>query len=63
MIGGGNTAVDAARIAVRLGAANVSSVYRRSEAEMPAYAHEVAEARAEGVHFEWLTEPVRFIGR
>ena len=62
VIGGGNTAVDAARIAVRLGAANVSMVYRRSEAEMPAYAHEVAEARAEGVHFEWLTEPVRFLG-
>ncbi|MGA2929280.1 MAG: FAD-dependent oxidoreductase [Solirubrobacteraceae bacterium] len=62
VIGGGNTAVDAARIAVRLGAASVSIVYRRSEAEMPAYAHEVAEARAEGVHIEWLTEPVRFVG-
>lgn len=62
VIGGGNTAVDAARIAVRLGATGVSMVYRRSEAEMPAYAHEVAEARAEGVRFEWLTEPVRFLG-
>ena len=62
VIGGGNTAVDAARIAVRLGASSVSMVYRRSEAEMPAYPHEVAEAGAEGVRFEWLTEPVRFIG-
>jgi dihydropyrimidine dehydrogenase (NAD+) subunit PreT len=62
VIGGGNTAVDAARIAVRLGATDVSLVYRRSEAEMPAYAHEVAEARAERVHFEWLTEPVGFHG-
>ena len=62
VIGGGNTAVDVARIAVRLGASEVSLVYRRSEAEMPAYGHEVAEARAERVHFEWLTEPVRFRG-
>jgi glutamate synthase (NADPH/NADH) small chain len=62
VIGGGNTAVDVARIAVRLGADDVSLVYRRSEAEMPAYAHEVAEARAEHVHIEWLTEPVRFLG-
>jgi dihydropyrimidine dehydrogenase (NAD+) subunit PreT len=62
VIGGGNTAVDVARIAVRLGATEVSLVYRRSEAEMPAFAHEVAEARAERVHFEWLTEPVRFQG-
>ncbi len=62
VIGGGNTAIDVARIAVRLGATDVSLVYRRSEAEMPAYPHEVAEARAEGVHFEWLTDPVRFLG-
>ena len=62
VIGGGNTAVDAARIARRLGATDVSLVYRRSEDEMPAYRHEVAEARAEGVRFRWLTEPVRFIG-
>jgi dihydropyrimidine dehydrogenase (NAD+) subunit PreT len=62
VIGGGNTAVDVARIAVRLGATDVSMVYRRGEAEMPAYPHEVAEAREEGVRFEWLTEPVRFLG-
>jgi dihydropyrimidine dehydrogenase (NAD+) subunit PreT len=62
VIGGGNTAVDVARIAVRLGAGDVSLVYRRGEAEMPAYPHEVAEARAERVRFEWQTEPVRFLG-
>ena len=62
MIGGGNTAVDAARIARRLGAREVSVLYRRSEAEMPAFRHEVAEAHAEGVRFQWLTAPVRFIG-
>jgi dihydropyrimidine dehydrogenase (NAD+) subunit PreT len=62
VVGGGNTAVDVARIAVRLGASNVSMVYRRSENEMPAYPHEVAEARAERVHFEWQTDPVRFLG-
>lgn len=62
VIGGGNTAIDVARIAVRLGACDVSLVYRRGEAEMPAYAHEVAEARAERVHFEWTCEPVQFLG-
>lgn len=62
VIGGGNSAVDAARIAVRLGATDVSMVYRRGEPEMPAYAHEVEEARSEHVHIEWLTEPVRFLG-
>jgi dihydropyrimidine dehydrogenase (NAD+) subunit PreT len=62
VIGGGNTAVDVARISVRLGASDVMLVYRRGEAEMPAYPHEVAEARAEGVRCEWLTEPVRFLG-
>jgi NADPH-dependent glutamate synthase beta subunit-like oxidoreductase len=63
VIGGGNTAVDVARIALRLGATDVSLIYRRSEAEMRACPHEVADARAEGVHFEWLpvSEPVRFL--
>jgi dihydropyrimidine dehydrogenase (NAD+) subunit PreT len=62
VIGGGNTAVDVARISVRLGAADVMLVYRRGEAEMPAYPHEVAQALDEGVRCEWLTEPVRFLG-
>lgn len=62
VIGGGNTAIDVAREAVRLGAAEVTLVYRRTAAEMPAYPHEVDEAREEGVAFEWLTVPVRFVG-
>jgi glutamate synthase (NADPH/NADH) small chain len=62
VIGGGNTAVDVAREAVRLGAADVRLVYRRTRKEMPAYAHEVDEAEEEGVRFEWLTAPVRFVG-
>lgn len=62
VIGGGNTAVDVARIAVRLGAGEVTMVYRRGEAQMPAYAHEVADAKAEGVRLEVLTDAVRFLG-
>ena len=62
VIGGGNTAVDVAREAVRLGAGAVTMAYRRTEAEMPAYPHEVEEAREEGVEFLWLTAPVRFVG-
>jgi dihydropyrimidine dehydrogenase (NAD+) subunit PreT len=62
VIGGGNTAVDVAREAVRLGAGTVTMLYRRTRAEMPAYPHEVAEAEAEGVRFEWLTIPVRLLG-
>jgi glutamate synthase (NADPH/NADH) small chain len=62
VVGGGNTAVDVAREAVRLGAGRVTMLYRRTAAEMPAYPHEVAEALDEGVQIEWLTAPVRFIG-
>jgi glutamate synthase (NADPH/NADH) small chain len=62
VIGGGNTAVDVAREAVRLGAERVTMVYRRTRAEMPAYAYEVDEAEAEGVRFSWLSDPVRFLG-
>ena len=62
VIGGGNTAIDMAREALRLGADEVTLVYRRTEAEMPAYAHEVEEARAEGVQFRWLAAPTRCIG-
>jgi glutamate synthase (NADPH/NADH) small chain len=62
VIGGGNTAVDVAREAVRLGADVVTLAYRRTESEMPAYHHEVEEARAEGVDFHWLAAPVRFVG-
>jgi len=62
VVGGGNVAIDAARVARRLGAEKVSVVYRRSEAEMPAYAEEVAGALAEGVRFEYLTAPARIVG-
>jgi glutamate synthase (NADPH/NADH) small chain len=62
VIGGGNTAIDVAREALRLGGEVVALLYRRTEEEMPAYAHEVAEAREEGVQIVRLTAPVRFVG-
>jgi glutamate synthase (NADPH/NADH) small chain len=62
VIGGGNTAIDVACEARRLGAPDVTLVYRRTEAEMPAYPHEREFARDEGVHFLWLTAPVRYLG-
>jgi len=62
VIGGGNTAIDVARESLRLGAEHVTLVYRRTRAQMPAYAHEVAEAEDEGVRFQWLSDPVRFLG-
>ena len=63
VIGGGNTAVDVAVEARRLGARRVTMLYRRTETEMPAYPQEVALAREEGVELEWLTAPTRFLGR
>jgi dihydropyrimidine dehydrogenase (NAD+) subunit PreT len=62
VIGGGNTAIDVAREARRLGAEEVTVLYRRTQVEMPAYPHEVDEAREESVRFEWLVTPVRFVG-
>ena len=62
VVGGGNTAIDVAREALRLGAADVTIVYRRTRNELPAYAHEAAEAEEEGVHFQWLAAPVRVLG-
>jgi glutamate synthase (NADPH/NADH) small chain len=62
VVGGGNTAMDCAIEARRLGAEQVTVLYRRTEPEMPAYPHEVELARAEGVEFRWLTTPVRFVG-
>jgi NADPH-dependent glutamate synthase beta subunit-like oxidoreductase len=58
VIGGGNTAMDAARGALRDGA-HVTLVYRRTEKEMPASAEEVRDARAEGVEFRFLSAPIR----
>jgi dihydropyrimidine dehydrogenase (NAD+) subunit PreT len=63
VVGGGNTAIDCAREAIRLGAEHVALLYRRTEAEMPAYPQEVLEAREEGVELRWLTAPTRFLGR
>ena len=57
IVGGGNTAMDACRTAVRLGAENVYVVYRRTEAEMPAEEIEIEEAKEEGVQFKFLTNP------
>ncbi len=62
VIGGGNVAMDSARCALRLGAEEVSIVYRRSEAEMPARREEVENAKEEGIKFKLLTNPKRFIG-
>ena len=62
VVGGGNTAVDVAREAVRLGASRVTILYRRTRAEMPAYGFEIAEAEEEDVVFQWLAAPVRFVG-
>ncbi|MGZ8701251.1 MAG: FAD-dependent oxidoreductase [Gaiellaceae bacterium] len=62
VIGGGNTAIDVAREALRLGAGEVTLVYRRTRAEMPAYEHEVEEALEEGMRIEWLTVPLEFVG-
>ncbi len=61
VIGGGNTAMDAARTALRLGADEVTIVYRRTIKEMPANKIEIEEAQEEGVKFQFLTAPVRVI--
>lgn len=62
VIGAGNTAIDGATSAVRLGASNVKMLYRRTEAEMTAYEFEYEFAKQDGVQFEWLTAPVKIIG-
>jgi glutamate synthase (NADPH/NADH) small chain len=58
VVGAGNTAIDAARAAVRLGAEEVHILYRRGEQDMPAFAFEYEAAVQEGVHFHWYTHPV-----
>ncbi len=63
VIGGGNVAVDAARSAWRLGAAEVHIVYRRTRADMPAYPEEIEAAHAEGVVFHFLAAPARVLGQ
>ena len=62
VVGGGNVAMDAARSAMRLGAEEVHVIYRRSREEMPARLEEVENAMEEGVIFDFLTNPIRFLG-
>lgn len=62
VIGAGNVAMDAARTAIRLGAEEVHIVYRRGRDEMPARKEEILHAEEEGIIFDLLTNPVRFIG-
>ena len=62
VIGGGDTAMDCVRTAVRQGAASVRCLYRRDRANMPGSMREVAHAEEEGVEFVWLTAPEAFLG-
>lgn len=62
VVGGGNTAMDACRTAVRMGAKEVFVIYRRTREEMPADALEIAQAEEEGVTFKFLTNPVEILG-
>ncbi len=61
VVGGGNTAIDAVRTAVRCGAEKVTLVYRRTEAEMPAEPDEIRDSKAEGVEFRFLAAPVEVV--
>jgi glutamate synthase (NADPH/NADH) small chain len=62
VVGAGNTAMDSARVALRMGAEKVTVVYRRSRRESPARIEELEHAMEEGIHFEWLTNPVEIRG-
>jgi glutamate synthase (NADPH/NADH) small chain len=62
VVGGGDTAMDCVRTAVRQGAAKVTCLYRRDRANMPGSQREVANAEEEGVEFAWLTAPRGFTG-
>jgi len=61
VIGAGNTAMDAMRVCLRLGAERVYCVYRRSRAEAPARAEELHHAEEEGIEFNWLTSPLEIL--
>jgi len=63
VIGGGNVAIDAARTALRLGAKEVTILYRRTKAEMPAHEREIMEAEEEGIDIQILTAPVEILGK
>ena len=62
VIGGGDAAMDAARVALRLGADKVTVLYRRTAAEMPASPEEVKQAKDENIEFQYLAAPVAFLG-
>lgn len=62
VVGAGNTAMDSARVALRMGAEKVYVVYRRSRRESPARAEELEHAIEEGIEFRWLTNPVEILG-
>ena len=62
VIGAGNTAIDVATAAKRLGAVTVTIAYRRSERTIPAFTYEYELAKSDGVRFEWQVQPVRILG-
>ncbi len=62
VIGGGNTALDSARVALRLGAKKSSIIYRRTATEMPARLEEISHAKEETIDFQFLQAPIEFIG-
>lgn len=62
VIGGGNVAMDAARSARRLGAENVSIIYRRSLEELPARVEEYHHSVEEGINYHWLSNPIEYLG-
>jgi NADPH-dependent glutamate synthase beta subunit-like oxidoreductase len=62
VIGGGNSAIDAARTSLRLGAEDVHIVYRRQREQMPANPAEIHAAVEEGIHLDYLTTPIRILG-
>ncbi len=63
VVGGGSTAMDAARMARRLGAKNVRLVYRRTRAEMPAQLEELVGAEEEGIEMDFLVNPLKVVGK
>ena len=62
VVGGGDTAMDCVRTAVRQGAKSVTCLYRRDQANMPGSAREVKNAQEEGVNFQWFSAPKAFVG-
>jgi glutamate synthase (NADPH/NADH) small chain len=62
VIGAGNTAMDAMRVSLRLGAESVACIYRRTAEEAPARAEEIHHAQQEGIEFHWLTSPIELLG-